>query len=118
MPHPTQLSPNLISPSLISQAFHDLADDVVYHAVNLAHGTFDLVCLLALGLVVYASSIDAANAGLGARPIFGVQASIDATHGAAINSSHAPSSCSLTNDLLPSIHRSCITAMVLEPIGI
>ena len=105
-------------PTLISQAFHDLADDLAYHAVNVAHGAFDLVCLLALGLVVYASSIDAANAGFTGRPLFGVQARIDAAHGAALNSSHAPSSCSLTNDLLPSDHRSCITAMVLEPIGI
>ena len=105
-------------PNLISAAFHDLVDDIAYHAVNLTHGVFDLVCLLALGMVVYASSIDAANAGLGGRPPFGVQATIDATHGAAVNSSHAPTSCSLTNDLLSSAHRSCITASVLEPIGI
>ena len=113
-------------PNLISAAFHDLVDDIAYHAVNLTHGVFDLVCLLALGMVVYASSIDAANAGLGGRPPFGVQATIDATHGAAVNSthgaavssSHAPTSCSLTNDLLSSAHRSCITATVLEPIGI
>ncbi len=105
-------------PNLFSQAIHDLVDDVAYHCVNLAHGAFDLVCLLALGLVVYTSSIDAANVGLGARPMFGVQASIDGSHGVAVNSSHAPSSCSLTNDLLPSADRSCITAMVLEPIGI
>lgn len=105
-------------PSPISQAFHDLADDLAYHAVNLTHGVFDLVCLLALGMVVYASSLDAANAGLGSRPLFGVQASIDGSHGAAVTSSHAPTSCSLTNDLLPSQHRSCITAMVLEPLNI
>ena len=110
--------PSLISPNLISSVFGDFVDDVTYHAVNLMHGAFDLVCLLALGLVVYASSIDAANAGLGSRPMFGVQATVDGTHGAAVNSSHAPSSCSLTNDLLASAHRSCITAMVLEPIGI
>ena len=106
------------SPTLISQAVHDLMDDVAYHAVNLTHSAFDLICLLALGMVVYASSIDSANAGLGSRPMFGVQASIEGTHGVAINSSHAPSSCSLTNDLLPSAHRTCITAMVLEPYGI
>ena len=104
--------------TLISSALHDYADDIGYHAVNLVRGAFDLICLLALGLVVYASSIDAANAGLGARPLFGVQASIDASHGAAVNASHAPSSCSLTNDLLPFAHRSCITAMVLDPAGI
>ena len=55
--------------TLMSQAVHDLMDDVAYHAVNLAHGAFDLVCLLALGMIVYASSIDSANAGLGARPM-------------------------------------------------
>jgi hypothetical protein len=105
-------------PTLISQALHDLMDDVAYHAVNLTRSAFDLVCLLALGMVVYTSSIDSANAGLGARPMFGVQASVEGTHGAAINSSHAPSSCSLTNDLLSAEHRTCITAMVLEPYGI
>jgi hypothetical protein len=96
----------------------DLADDAVYHAVNLAHGAFDLLCLVALGLVVYASSIDVANAGLGSRPLFGVQANVAATHGAAVNPSHAPSSCSLTNDLLASPHQSCIISLILEPTDI
>ena len=105
-------------PTSTTNVLQDLFDDIGYHAVNLATGAFDLICLVALGLVVYASSIDAANAGLGGRPMFGVQARIEATHGAAINSSHAPTSCSLTNDLLPATHRTCITAMVLEPIGI
>ena len=105
-------------PSPISEAFRDLVDDVAYRAVNLAHGTFDLICMLALGLVVYSTSIDAANAGFENRPMFGVQAKVDGRHGAAVNSSHAPTSCSLTNDLLPSDHRTCITAMVLEPIGL
>ena len=45
-------------------------------------------------------------------------ASIEGRHGVAVNSSHAPTSCSLTNDLLASDHRTCITAMVLEPYGI
>ncbi len=97
-------------PSLISSAFRDHVDDIAHHAVNLTHGVFDLVCMLALGLVVFASSfdtasLDAGNAGLTGRPLFAVQAS------------QSPSSCSLTNDLLPAAHRSCITAMVLEPIG-
>ncbi len=105
-------------PNVISQAAHDLIDDVAYHAVNLANGALELVCLLAVGMVVYASSIDSANAGLSARPMFGVQASIDASLGVAVNADHAPSSCSLTNDLLPAAHRTCITALVLEPYGI
>lgn len=104
-------------PSLISDALADLVDDVAYHAVNLAHGAFDLICLLALGLIVYASSIDTASASLDGRPMFGVQASAQGHPGAAINPSHAPTSCSLTNDLLAGDHHTCITAMVLVPIG-
>ncbi len=104
--------------NLISLAFRDLIDDVTYHVVGLAHGAFDLVCLLALGSVIYVSSIDTADAGLGVRPMFGIQASMDGSLGASVSSSHAPSSCALTNDLLASDHRSCITAMLLVPVGI
>ncbi len=103
--------------TLLSQAIQDVADDVVYHAVNIAHGVFELICLTAVGLVVYASSIDPANAGLGGRALFGVQAAIEVNPGSAVNASHAPTSCGLTNDLLASDHRSCITAMMLEPLG-
>ena len=102
----------------ISDAVHDLFDDLTYHAVGLAHGAFDLTCLLAVGLVVYASSIDSANAGLRARSLDSVQASIVTPQGLALNSSQAPTSCSLANDHLASADRSCITAMVLKPYGI
>ena len=108
----------MLRSNLISLAFRDLIDDVAYHAVGLAHGAFNLICLLALGSVIYVSSIDSADAGLGVRPMFGIQASVDGSFGALVSSSHAPSSCGLTNDLLASDHRSCITATLLDPIGI
>ncbi len=103
--------------NLITEAFHDLSDDIADRAVRLAHGTFDLICLTALGLVVYASTIGAADAGLHGRPIFGVQAAIEGAAGVAVTASHAPTSCGLTNDLLASAHRDCITALVLQPMG-
>ena len=102
--------------SLLRSALCDLGDDIAHHGMSLAHGAFDLTCVLALGLLVYATGIDSADAGQGARPLFGVQARIDATPGAAVNSSHAPTSCGLTNDLLASPHRDCITAMVLDQV--
>jgi hypothetical protein len=102
--------------TLFMSAVRDLGDDIAYHVVGLAHGAFDLMCVLALGMLVYASGIDTANAGLQGRPMFGVQASIDGTNGVGVTSSHAPTSCSLTNDLLPSGHNDCITAVVLDPL--
>ncbi len=102
--------------NMFTSAVRDLGDDIAYHAMGLAHGAFDLVCVMALGLVVYATGIDEANAGLQGRPMFGVQASIDGTTGIGVSSSHAPTSCSLTNDLLASAHGDCITAMVLDPL--
>ena len=96
-------------------AFRELADDIAYHTGNLLHRAFDLTCLLALGLLVYVTGIDPANAGLRSRPLFGVQASIAGSVGVAVNASHAPTACGLTNDLLPAAHRSCTNAMMLEP---
>ena len=99
----------------IQAALCDLCDDIAYHAVNLAHGAFDLLCLLTLGALVYASGIDAADAGLQGRAMFGVRASIEAQGGPALSASPAPTSCTLTNDLLSADHSSCIQTLVLEP---
>lgn len=96
----------------------DLAEDVVWHGTRLAQGGFDLVTLMLLGALIYMTSIDSAAAGLKSRPLFGVQASVAGAAGVVLTSSHAPTSCGLTNDLLASDHRSCITAMVLEPANI
>ena len=101
--------------TLFKDALGDLADDIAFYAGNLLHGAFDLACLLALGLLVYATGIDPANAGLHSRPIFGVQASVAGSVGVAVNASHAPTACTLTNDLLPSLPRSCTSALILDP---
>ncbi len=101
--------------SLFKDALSDLGEDIAFHAGNLLHRAFDGLCLLALGLLIYVTGIDPANAGLHSRPLFGVQASIAGSVGVAINASHAPSSCGLTNDLLPSTHRSCTHALMLDP---
>lgn len=101
--------------NLFKCALCDLADDLAYHAGNLVHRAFDILCLLALGMLVYVTGIDPANAGLHSRPLFGVQASIAGTSGIAVSASHAPTACGLTNDLIASAHRSCTDAMVLDP---
>ena len=93
----------------------DFVDDIAYHAGNLIHRAFDLTCLLAFGLLIYVTGIDSANAGQNRSPIFGIQASIVGTAGLAVSSSHAPTVCSLTLDLLPSRHRSCTNALILDP---
>lgn len=93
----------------------DLGEDVVWHGTRLVQGSLDLVTLAVLGTLIYLNSFDPASAGLKGRPMFGVQARADGAAGVVLTSSHAPTSCGLTNDLLASDHRSCITAMVLEP---
>ena len=103
-------------PTLFKAALGDLGADIAFHAANLLHHAFDAVCLLALGFLIYGTSIDPASAGLHSRPQFGVSARIAGTAGVAVNSSHAPTACSLTNDLLASAHRSCTHAMILEPL--
>ena len=93
----------------------DLGEDISFHLGALLHRAFDGVCLLALGLLIYASGIDQADAGMHRHIEFTVEARIDGQAGAAVNSSHAPSFCSLNNDLMPTLHRSCTTALELEP---
>ena len=105
-------------PNLFKAALADLGEDIAFHAGNLLHRAFDAVCLLALGLLIYVTSIDPASAGLHSRPLFGVSARIAVSVGVAVNSSHAPTACSLTNDLLSAAHRSCTHAMILEPLDI
>ena len=39
------------------------ADDLAYHATNLAQGIMDIAVLTAVGLVLYASGLDAPQAG-------------------------------------------------------
>jgi hypothetical protein len=102
----------------LKEALLDLGDDIAYHAGNLLHRAFDLIFLLALGLLIYVTSIDPANAGFEGRAIFGVQARIAGTAGVAVNSSHAPTSCHLTNDLRASPNRSCTQALILQPMDI
>ena len=104
--------------TLFKVALADLVDDIGFHAANLVHRAFDAVCLLALGLMIYVTSLDPANAGLHSRPTFGVQAQIAGSVGVAVNASHAPTSCYLTNDLLPASHRSCTHALLLVPTDI
>lgn len=100
-----------------SGILRELGEDVAYYAGALIHRAFDLTCLLALGLLVYVSGIDSANADQHRRPIFGIQASIAGTPGLAVTSSHAPTACNLTLDLFNSPHHSCIQSMILDPIG-
>ena len=103
---------------LFKDALSDLGDDIAYHATNVVRWVFDVLSLLALGLLCYVTSIDTANAGLHSRPIFGVHAHIAGSVGVAVNASHAPTSCHMTNDLLDAAHRSCTEAMILEPANI
>ena len=105
-------------PDPFKAALVDLGEDIAFHAGNLLHRAFDAVCLLALGLLIYVTSIEPASAGLHSRPLFGVSARIAVSVGVAVNSSHAPTACSLTNDLLSAAHRSCTHAMILEPLDI
>lgn len=105
-------------PNPFKDALIDLGDDIAYHAGNLLHRAFDLLFLLALGLLIYVTSIDPANAGLEGRALFGVQARIAGSVGVAVNSSHAPTSCHLNNDLLASPNRSCTQALILQPMDI
>ncbi len=101
--------------NLLKDALSDLGEDIAFHAGSLVHRAFDGLVLLALGLLVYVSTIDTASAGLHGRVMFGVRAEVSGTVGIIVNASQAPSSCHLTNDLLPSEHRSCTQAMILEP---
>ncbi|MEO6299070.1 MAG: hypothetical protein ABIV25_09350 [Paracoccaceae bacterium] len=104
--------------NLFKDALGDLGDDIAYHAVKLVRWAFDVLCLLALGLLCFATNIDSANAGLHSRPIFGVHAHVAGSVGVAVTASHAPTSCHMTNDLLDAAHRSCTNAMILEPANI
>jgi hypothetical protein len=99
-------------------AMADVADEVAFGLGNLLSWALDVTCLLALGLLIYSTGIDTANAGLHGRPIFGVQASIAGRGGAAVNASHAPTSCHMNNDLLASANRSCTHALILRPLDI
>ncbi|MGV8988650.1 MAG: hypothetical protein ACOH2H_20495 [Cypionkella sp.] len=87
-------------------------------ATRWAQTGIDLATLLIIGTLIYLTSLDPAAAGLHGRPMFGVGARMEGVAGVTLTSSHAPSSCGLTNDLLASAHRSCIDAMVLEPAAI
>lgn len=91
--------------------FDDMGEDVV----RIAQAGMDVITVLILGTLIYLTSLDAASASLHGRPMFGVGASMAGVAGIALTSSHAPSSCGLTNDLLDVAHRSCIVALVLEP---
>lgn len=102
--------------NLIKDALADLGDDVAIVAGNLVHRAFDVLCLAALGMTIYVSGIDTANAGLHGKVLFGVQARVAGSVGIAVNASQAPTSCQLNNDLLASEHRSCTQAMILEEI--
>lgn len=96
----------------------EFGEDTLWHATRLAQGSLDLVTLAVAGLLIYLTTFNAAEAGLHSRPLFGVQASAGGVAGVALSSSHAPTSCGLTNDLLASAHRSCIDTLVLEPAAI
>lgn len=102
----------------ISQALADFGDDVLWHLTRFAQGSMDLVTLAIVGGLIYLATLDAASAGLQGRAMFGVQATADGIAGVALASSHAPTSCGLTNDLLATDHRSCLHALVLEPAAI
>ncbi len=96
----------------------DLGEDVVWHLTRAAQGSLDLVTIALVGGLIYLTSLDPAAAGLHGRPMFAVGASVQGSVGIELTSSHAPTSCGLTNDLLASPHRSCAAAMVLEPAAI
>ena len=102
----------------ISQRLAEFGEDVLWHLTRFAQGSLDLATLAMVGVLITLASLDAADAGLHGRPMFAVQATAEAVAGAALASSHAPTSCGLTNDLLASAHRSCVRALVLEPAAI
>ena len=96
----------------------EFGEDMLWHLTRLAQGSIDLVTLAVVGALICLTSLDGASAGLHDRPMFAVQASVAAGAGVALASSHAPTSCGLTNDLLAFAHRSCVHALVLEPAAI
>lgn len=89
--------------------------DIAEDAVGIAQSGMDVFTVLILGTLICLTNLDAASASLHGRPMFGVGASMAGAAGIALTSSHAPSSCGLTNDLLDVAHRTCIEALVLDP---
>jgi hypothetical protein len=44
--------------SLFTQAMRDMGDDIAHYSLVVAHGAFDLTCVVALALLVLATGID------------------------------------------------------------
>lgn len=96
----------------------ELSEDVIWHLARFGQGSMDLVTLLLIGGLVSFTTLHAAEAGSHRRPMFGVSAQLQGSAGIALTSSHAPTSCALTNDLLASPHSSCTAALMLTPAAI
>lgn len=104
--------------SKVTESLAEFGEDMLWHLTRIAQGSIDLVTLALVGVLIYLTTINAAEAGMHGRPLFAVQARIEGTAGVAVASSHAPTSCGLNNDLLASAHRSCTHALLLEPADI
>ena len=85
----------------LTQAARDLAGDIAYHAVTVIHAAFDLACVVALGLLVFASGVDT---GAAPRPLADVQAHAD---------DRAPT-CPPNTQISALPQGDCITAVVLS----
>jgi hypothetical protein len=88
--------------AIVIQAARDLVDDIAYHAMTVTHAAFDLACVLALGLLVYASGIDSAA---DPRPMADVQAHAN---------DEAVPTCQMETDISALPQGDCITAVVLS----
>ncbi len=80
-------------PNTLTLALRDLCDDIAHHIVTLAHGAFDLACVVAVAALVFASGLEQAKTTT--RPEAAVQA-------------HTVKACPLAKS-------DCITAQVLAP---
>lgn len=92
--------------SPVTHAMRDLADDLAYHGLNLVQGVFDLVCIVALGASVYATSLGGETVPEGPLP------------SAAAQASQVPadlsSLCLANSGPAMSAQGGCITAQVLD----
>jgi hypothetical protein len=87
--------------TFLTQAARDLVEDIAYHAVTVTHAAFDLTCVVALGLLVYASGVDTAPV---PRPLADVQAHAD---------DNGPT-CPTDTQISALPQGDCITAVVLS----
>jgi hypothetical protein len=89
-------------PNTLILAARDLCDDVAYHGLNLVHGAFDLTCVVALGLFVFATG--QAETSPPPSPALQITSSLVAP---------PAMSCTQTAD---ATQPECITSLVLTPL--